>query len=131
MSLDHGRILGLARAYTDAWNSGSPDAVAAFFAADGRIVINRGEPWEGRARVAEMAAGFYAEVQEMKVFCDAVRIAGDHVAYVWTFTGRHAGTGHPLHVAGWEEWDLDENGQVKVSRGWYDAADYARQVAGG
>ncbi|MBC7519522.1 MAG: hypothetical protein H7268_00270, partial [Sandarakinorhabdus sp.] len=37
----------LANAYTDAWNSGRPEAVAAFFAEDGAITINRGAPWPG------------------------------------------------------------------------------------
>jgi hypothetical protein len=77
-----------------------------------------------------MAAGFYADVRDMTVFCDEVRIAGNHVAYIWTFTGKHAATGNPLRVTGWEEWDLDQDLKVTVSRGWYDAADYARQVAG-
>tara|TARA_R110002095_G_C4035246_1_gene215772 strand:- start:130 stop:339 length:210 start_codon:yes stop_codon:yes gene_type:complete len=49
----------LAAAYTAAWNTGSADAVAAFFAPTGRIVINNGNPWEIRAGVAEMAAGFF------------------------------------------------------------------------
>jgi hypothetical protein len=33
-------------------------------------------------------------------------------------------------VQGWEEWELDAEYRVKSSRGWYDAADYARQAAG-
>lgn len=33
-----------ARAYTAAWNSKEPDAVAAHYAEAGRIVINRGDP---------------------------------------------------------------------------------------
>jgi hypothetical protein len=52
-----------------------------------RIVINRGEPWEGRARVAEMATGFFADVPDLKLVCDELRCAGDHVVYLWTFTG--------------------------------------------
>ncbi len=130
MTLDPDKIRSIAAAYTDAWNSGSPETVAACYAADGGIVINRGTPWQGRARVAEMAAGFYADVDDMTVFCDDLRIAGDHVAFIWTFTGRHRGTGNALDVKGWEEWDLDPDGKVRASRGWFDAADYARQVAG-
>ena len=49
----------LAAAYTDAWNTGNPDAVAAFFAAEGAIIINKGSPWQGRAGVAQMAAGLF------------------------------------------------------------------------
>jgi uncharacterized protein (TIGR02246 family) len=77
MMSDHDRIRQVAGAYTAAWNSGSADVVAEFYAPDGRIVINRGEPWEGRARVAEMAAGFFADVPDLNLVCDALRIAGD------------------------------------------------------
>jgi uncharacterized protein (TIGR02246 family) len=90
--------------YTAAWNSKDPRAVASFYAEDGEIVINRGEPWLGRDRVADMAAGFYADVPDLSLTCDAVRCAGDHVIFVWSFTGHDAGTGNPLHIRGWEEW---------------------------
>ncbi len=63
--------------------------------------------------------------------CDEVRLAGDHVAYLWTFTGHHSGTKNPLRIVGWEEWDMNAEMKVSSSRGRYDAADYARQVAGG
>ncbi|HQU70066.1 MAG TPA: nuclear transport factor 2 family protein [Albidovulum sp.] len=131
MTQDPDRIRRFASDYVDAWNSGRPERVAACFAEEGGIIINRGEPWQGRGRVAEMAAGFYADVAEMTVFCDDLRIAGDHVAFLWTFTGRHTGTGRALDVKGWEEWDLGPGGTIRASLGWYDAADYARQVAGG
>ena len=128
MTIDPARTRALAEAYTAAWNSGSPDAVASFFAADGQIVINRGKPWLGREGVATMAAGFFADVPDLALTCDEVRCAGDHVAYLWTFTGTHAGTKNPLRVAGWEEWDLDPELQIVASRGWFDAADYERQT---
>ena len=117
-------------AYTAAWNSGSAEAVAQFYAPDGGIVINRGRPWEVAAGVAEMAAGFFADVPGLTLVCDGVRIAGDHVAYLWTFTGTDATTGNPLRIVGWEEWDVDADYRVRSSRGWFDAADYARQSAG-
>lgn len=123
-------ISAFARGYEAAWNSGDPDQVAACYAADGGIVINRGEPWQGRARVAEMARGFFADVDDMRVILDELRIAGSHVAFIWTFTGRHAGTGKSLDVKGWEEWDLDADGKIAASKGWFDAEDYAAQVAG-
>jgi len=34
----------VAAAYTAAWNSKSAEAVASFYAEDGEIIINRGEP---------------------------------------------------------------------------------------
>ena len=129
MTIDQDRMRQVADAYTAAWNSGSADAVSEFYAPDGRIVINRGKPWEGRTGVAQMAAGFFADVPDLTLVCDGVRIAGDHVAYLWTFTGTHAGSGNPLRIVGWEEWDMDLELNVKSSRGWYDADDYARQTA--
>lgn len=123
-------VAAITTAYTAAWNSGSAEAVASFYAPEGHIVINRGTPWKGRAGIAAMAEGFFADVPDLSLTCDGLRIAGDHVAYLWAFTGHHAQTRNPLHIVGWEEWDLDSQGKVMASRGWYDAADYARQVAG-
>jgi uncharacterized protein (TIGR02246 family) len=123
-------IAAIAANYTAAWNSGSAEAVASFYAETGGIVINNGPPWEGRGGVAAMAAGFFADVPDLNLVCDGLRVAGDHVVYLWTFTGHHAGTGNPLRICGWEEWDMDADGKVAASRGWFDAADYARQVAG-
>jgi len=128
MTSDLDRMRQVADAYTAAWNSGSADAVAAFYAPDGQIVINRGQRWEGRAGVAEMAAGFFADVPDLHLVCDGLRIAGDHLVYLWTFTGTHASTGMPLRVSGWEEWDIDPEHRVTSSRGWFDADDYSRQT---
>jgi len=130
MTLDPHTVREKARAYTEAWNSGDPDAVAAHYAETGAIVINGGAPWDGRARVAEMAAGFFADVPDLSLTCDDIRVAGAHAVYAWTFTGHDAGTGNPLTVRGWEEWDLDDDLKVTASRGWFDAEDYARQAAG-
>jgi uncharacterized protein (TIGR02246 family) len=129
MPLDNETVHKLASAYTAAWNSGSPEAVAAFYAREGQIVINRGTPWVGRKGITDMAAGFFADVPDLNLVCDDVRCAGNHVAYFWTFTGTHASTKNPLRVVGWEEWDLDADLKVAASRGWYDADDYARQTA--
>ena len=131
MSFDRKAIESLAAAYTSAWNSGSPQRVAGHFAENGEIVINRGTPWRGRSGIAEMAAGFFADVPDMKLSCDSVRRAGSHVVYLWTFRGHAAKTGNALVVHGWEEWDVNDDLKVTASRGWYDAEDYARQVAGG
>jgi uncharacterized protein (TIGR02246 family) len=131
MTVEHEKVNQIAAAYTAAWNSGSPDAVASFYASGGQIVINRGKPWVGRTGIADMAAGFFADVSDLQLVCDDVRCAGDHVAYFWTFTGTHAATKRPLRVVGWEEWDLDADLKVVASRGWYDAAGYERQTTAG
>ena len=101
MTIDPERARALAEAYTAAWNSGSPDAVASIFSPNGQIVINRGKPWIGREGVAAMAAGFFGDVPDLAL---------------------------SLRVVGWEEWDLDPDLQVVASRGWFDAADCERQT---
>jgi uncharacterized protein (TIGR02246 family) len=120
----------MAAAYTAAWNSKSAEAVASFYAPEGEIIINRGDPWTGRARVRDMAAGFYADVPDLSLTCDGVRCSGHHVLYLWTFTGHDATTGQALTIRGWEEWELNDDLQVAASRGWFDAEDYATQVGG-
>lgn len=120
----------LGEAYTAAWNTGSPHVVASFFASEGKIVINGGEPWTGRARIAEMAKGFFSDVPDLRLVCNETRPAGNHLVYLWTFTGTHSRTGKQLRVSGWEEWDLDADFKIVSSRGWFDADDYARQIAG-
>jgi uncharacterized protein (TIGR02246 family) len=131
MPIDPKSVSKIANEYTAAWNSKSAEAVASFYADDGQIIINRGEPWKGRSGIAEMAAGFYTDVPDLSLACDAIRCAGTHAVYVWTFTGHDAKTGNPLKVHGWEEWELGDDLKVKASLGWFDSEDYARQVEGG
>ena len=89
-------IAALAAGYTQAWNSGRPEAVAGFCAGGGSISINGGPLWQGRAGVAEMAAGFLADIPDMLLRCDGVRAAGMTAIYLWTFTGTHAASGRPV-----------------------------------
>jgi uncharacterized protein (TIGR02246 family) len=128
--IDPSEVERMAADYTAAWNSKSAAAVASFYAQDGEIIINNGDPWTGRSRVQDMAAGFYADVPDLTLTCDDVRCSGSHVIYIWTFTGHDAATGNPLTIRGWEEWELGGDLKVVASRGWFDAHDYARQAAG-
>lgn len=128
MTSDEDRIRATAEAYKDAWNSGSPEAVAAFFAADGKISINGGDPWHGRNGIAQMAANFFSDVPNLSLTCDDVRMSDRHVAFLWTFTGTNASSGNAMEVSGWEEWDLDGTGLIAESRGWFDANNYDRQA---
>lgn len=121
----------MARAYAAAWSSGVAAEVAAFFAADGEIVINRGEPSRGRNEITAMADGFYSEFPDLVVHLDSFRRAGDHAVFKWTLEGHHVETKNYVKASGWEEWDLNEAGLVQASRGWFDAEDYQRQIDGG
>lgn len=66
------------------------------------------------ARVQEMAAGFYADVLDLTLTCDDVRRSGNHVIFVWTFTGHDASTGNPLKVRDWEEWEIGEDLKLRL-----------------
>lgn len=63
--IDPKKVAQNAAAYTAAWNSKSPEAVASFYAEDGVIVINNGDPWQGRERVRDMAAGFFVQMSQI------------------------------------------------------------------
>jgi uncharacterized protein (TIGR02246 family) len=67
MSLSQDAVARMAADYTAAWNSGDPEAVASFFSENGRIIINGGDPWDGRSRVRDMAAGFFADVPDLSL----------------------------------------------------------------
>jgi len=123
-------IEDMARAYEAAWCSGDPMRVADHFADGGTIQINRGDVLKGHEAITEMAAGFYAAFPDLKVICDGVRIAGDHVVFLWTLEGHHAETKNFVRAAGWEEWTLTPNLKIQSSLGWFDAEDYQRQIDG-
>lgn len=123
-------IEAMAHDYAAAWCSLNPDRVAAHYAEDGAIAINGGDLLQGRDAIRTMAAGFYAAFPDLKVQCDDVRAAGDHVIFVWTLEGRHAETRNFVKARGWEEWDLTPTLKVRRSLGWFDAADYQRQIDG-
>lgn len=119
-----------ARAYARAWSSNDPEGVAGFYAPDGEIAINGGDTLKGRDAIAQMAAGFYAEFPDLVVHCDDFRCAGPNALFAWTLEGHHAQTGNYVRVPGWEEWELNDKGEVAVSRGRFDTLDYDAQVAG-
>lgn len=121
----------MAEAYAAAWSSGDASAVASFYTEDGKITINNGDPHEGRDALLNMITGFYAEFPGLTVSLDHLRVAGNHVMFGWVLKGTHAETGKSVAVPGWEEWDLDDNGKVKTSLGWFDGAEYDRQVQEG
>jgi len=78
-----------------------------------------------------MAAGFHSDVPDLVLQNDGIRSAGNHVVFLWTFTGHHVETGNPLNVSGWEEWELDDDMKITSSLGWFDALEYDRQVQEG
>ncbi len=83
-----------------------------------------------RAEIAQMAAGFMADLSDLVLSCEKV-LAADHLmVYAWTFEGHHRETGKLVRFSGWEEWDLDDDLKVTKSLCWYDVADHERQATG-
>ena len=115
----------------NAWNSLSPEKVSETYAKDACFIINRGDPMNGRADIVEMAAGFMAEFPDLVLTCDNIVTANDHMVYTWTFEGHHVETKKFVSFKGWEEWELNADMTVQSSLGWYDAAEYERQVLEG
>ena len=117
-----------ANSYAEAWSSKRPDAVASFYAQDGQISVNRAPALRGRAAIAQMAGGFYADFPDLTVTCDGARVAGQHALFLWTLEGHHVQTKAYVRISGWEEWEFDEHTKISASLGWFDVEDYERQI---
>ena len=119
--------------YTAAWCSQNPEAVAAFFAADGSLTINNGTPSIGRVAITEAAQSFMTAFPDLQVTMDNLLAQPDAIEYHWTLTGTNTGpggTGSRIRVSGCERWQLGSDGLIASSQGSFDAADYNRQLAG-
>ncbi len=132
MQADELRDFG--RRYAAAWCSQDPAQVASFFSPNGSLTINGGEPAVGREAIAEAARSFMIAFPDLRVVMDDLRERAARVEFYWTLTGTNTGpggTGRPVRITGFEEWLIGEDGLVSASFGHFDAADYARQLAGG
>jgi uncharacterized protein (TIGR02246 family) len=117
--------------YAQAWCSQDPDQVAAFYAEDGSLTVNDGEPAVGRAAIAGVARGFMTEFPDMVVTMDRlVAKTGGH-EFHWTVTGTYAANGNKVRFSGYEDWRFGSDGLVEESNGFFDADDYNRQIRGG
>jgi len=125
---DREQLLAFADSYTEAWNSGEPTRVAEHFAPGAVIAINGGTP----TPILDVAKSFMADFPEMEILMGSVVIRDDDVVeYHWTLIGDHSGTANHVHISGFEEWTIGEDGLVVGSLGNFDAAEYERQVAHG
>ena len=119
--------------YTAAWCSQNPASVASFFAERGSLTINNGQPSIGRAAIAKVAQSFMTAFPDLRVMMDRLELAGERIEYHWTLTGTNTGpggTGRAVRISGFESWQFDAEGLILDSRGYFNAADYNRQVTG-
>jgi hypothetical protein len=123
---DRTQLDEFAQRYAKAWCSQNPKSVAAFFAENASLTVNGGPP----TPVLEVARGFMRDFPDMTVTVDKVEPRKDRIAFHWTLTGTYAGTGNRVRISGYELWKIDEAGLIAESSGYFDAAEYARQVHG-
>jgi len=118
--------------YAAAWSSQNPEELASFYAEDGSLTVNAGNPSVGRAAIAATAREFMDAFPDMTVKMDSVSQEGSHATFNWTWTGTNTGpggTGKSVRISGHEEWTLDTDGLILESRGHYDEAEYQRQMS--
>lgn len=123
-----GASADFARRYAAAWSSRKPGGVASFYAADGSLAVNGGDPAIGRAAIAEVARGFMEAFPDLVVALDGLEQEGDRLLFRWTLTGTHAGSGAAVRIDGTEAWLLSGDGMIVDSIGSFDGADYERQL---
>jgi len=66
----------------------------------------------------------------MTVTFDKLEPRPDRTAFHWTLTGTYAGTGNHVRISGYELWKIDNTGLIAESSGYFDPAEYERQVKG-
>ncbi|MEE4208714.1 MAG: nuclear transport factor 2 family protein, partial [Parvularcula sp.] len=127
----HHDLALFAERYAEAWSSQNPHQVAAFFAADGRLTINGGEPAVGHEAIAAVARSFMEAFPDMVVAFDRLGTKGERTLFHWTLNGTNTGpggNGASVKISGVEAWILGEGGLIADSAGSFDAEDYARQL---
>jgi steroid delta-isomerase-like uncharacterized protein len=119
--------------YAKAWCSQNPESVAAFFAEYGSISINDGPLAVGRAAIAKEAQVFMTTFPDMVVTMNKVAHDEGGTKFHWTLTGTNTGpdgTGKRVRISGYELWKIDNNGLIGKSKGYFDSAEYERQLNG-
>jgi ketosteroid isomerase-like protein len=129
--MNQAQLIDFATRYAAAWSSGDPDRLAAFYAADGALIVNGGTPATGRAAVAATARGFMTAFPDMVVRLDYLNQDGWKARFHWLWTGTNTGpggTGKAVRMRGYEDWTLAPDGKIQLSDGHYDDAEYQRQL---
>jgi uncharacterized protein (TIGR02246 family) len=132
--MDAQKLTEFAAKYTQAWCSQDAASVAFFFAENGSLKINDGDPSIGREAITEAAQGFMTAFPDMVVEMDSLAIEGINVTYHWTLTGTNTGpggTGNAVRISGYEEWTIGTDGLIAESKGHFNEAEYQRQLENG
>jgi hypothetical protein len=135
MTMNESRLKDFARRYTAPWCSQNAASVAAHFAPAGSLKINQGELSVGRLAIAAAVHNFMTDFPDMQVFMNnIIPQEGNRAVYHWTLIGTHSGpggTGHRVHLTGFEEWTFSPDNLIAQSLGQFDQALYAHQLQHG
>lgn len=129
--LDRGELNEFAIRYAAAWSSQDPERLASFYAKNGVLQINDGDPSVGREAVTETARSFMSAFPDMVVNLVELRRVNDEVQFHWHWTGTYTGpggNGNAVDLRGYEQWTLDDDGLILKSLGRYDETEYQRQL---
>ena len=120
-----------AKSYAQVWCSQRPNFVSYFFAEDGVLQINEGEPAEGTEAITNVAKGFMDAFPDMIVSMDSLVTKFEKTRFYWTLTGTNNGTngtGNKVNISGFEEWNINKEGLILESKGYFDNKEYERQL---
>jgi steroid delta-isomerase-like uncharacterized protein len=129
--MNDNKLKDFATGYTAAWCSQNAASVASFFAENGSLKINNGNPSIGRENITKAAQGFMTAFPDMIVKMDSLSIKAKNVIYHWTLTGTNTGpggTGKSVRISGYEEWTIDEEGLISESKGHFNETEYQHQL---
>jgi hypothetical protein len=132
--MDSKTLSDFATRYTAAWCSQHAASVASFFEEQGSLKINDGTPAVGRAAITKSAQSFMTAFPDIVIKMDRLVVKGAKTEYHWTLTGTNTGpggTGKFVKISGFEEWRLGPDGLIAESLGYFNAADYERQLTAG
>ncbi len=127
-------LADFAKRYTAAWCSQDAASVAAFYSEYGSLTVNEGVPAIGQEAITDVAQSFMTTFPDLEVRMDQLDVSADHIKYIWILTGTNdgpGGTGNKVHISGFEEWIIDEDGLIAESRGHFDNEEYRRQLEHG
>jgi len=117
--------------YAAAWSSQDASALASFYAKNGSLTVNDGEPSVGRDAVEQKAREFMTGFPDMVVRLVELHQEDGHIIFHWHWTGTNTGpegTGNAVDLNGYEEWSIDSDGRILESLGHYDETEYQRQL---
>ena len=122
---------GLVQSNFAAWNAHDAEKVASLYTDD--VIyedVAFGLKAHGHAELRNMAAGFFANVPDLKLEIVRNTSMGNHGAVEWVFSGTDVGiykTGKKFSVRGASVYEL-RGGKFSSNRDYYDSAGIMRQV---